>query len=110
MDDIDAENFSLGIGPMKMKKDRLDRFVGKLVDDDLLRKKFHKSRKSRDKPEVAYPTIFEGNNLHQIDKLFTPGQDDDPELEVIRKGNSYHLQPFMAKNLNIAPFFKEYME
>lgn len=38
--EIDAENFSLGEGPMDMKKKRLDRFVNRLVDNENLFKAF----------------------------------------------------------------------
>lgn len=38
--DIDIENFALGEGTMTQKKQRLDRLVGRLIDDDILFKKF----------------------------------------------------------------------
>ena len=73
--EIDADHFSLGLGPMKLKKDRLDRFIARLMDDDLLWKKF-KGKKSvvKDNANLKASMMIEGipPELQAIEKIFTP--------------------------------------
>ena len=59
-----------------MKKERLDRFIYKLVDDQILRKKFRESRK---RPEAKIPlesqvlgNLNQDSDLYNIERMFTP--------------------------------------
>lgn len=61
---------------MIQKKQRLDRLVGRLIDDDLLFKKF-KGNKSNIKQQHVRNTMMntDGMNpdIQAIESLFTPG-------------------------------------
>ena len=41
-EEIDIDNFTLGEGPLQVKKDKLNRLKDKLVEDDALRLRFIK--------------------------------------------------------------------
>lgn len=44
-DDIDQESFSLGAGPLRHKKERLEKFLKKMANDEMGRTRFNKKVK-----------------------------------------------------------------
>ena len=75
---------------MKTKKERLDRFIAKLMEDDLLWKKFRGKKQIVKETRGLAPSMIEGMNpeLQAIEKMFTPGQgeehDEAAELGAMR--------------------------
>jgi len=106
---------------MKLKKERLDKLISKLTEDSLLFKKFKFKKKDKDSLAVKTKMTLQGMNpeIQAIEMMFTPASADERDImrsdgfaglddDQVESNYANQLGVFIQRNLNIAPYFKEY--
>ena len=109
--EIDVEDFNLGVGLLMDKKDRLHRFVTKLVEEDQLRFRFRK------KVRAAQENINRENKARHLVYNVSQSQPELDELEKLYSLESAHLESigetepstsFIKRNQTLAAKYKDY--
>ena len=120
--DITLESFNIRKGSLAEKKENLMKFVAKLVEDEVqqgkLKQKIKAIKEKRSK-QIVYGNYLQGlqnnikfeeiqNEIDQIQEIMKNPYEHDVESDEERYGD-INSGVFVQRNLNIAPFYREYI-
>lgn len=85
--DIDVDDFSLGEGPLGVKRDRVMRFVSRLKDDEVVRGKFNKKLDAiksirQEQANMVKKAPITNPDLEYLEHIYNPVRDDGDEAQM----------------------------